>query len=397
MSDSIETPAYIQSLIKAAETGLDGITAKLTELLDLQVIITDTQFQIHSTTFINNLEMEILTIQDYDTSYKASDILVKGVLQKCLVKVLSSKKNKFGYLFIFLKKDSQIDEIHHVIEFASSLCVIIARNSQKVEQEKYSLKEPFLFNLVYGNFKNKEDIISYGAVWNWEFNQSHCIMRFSQVDFDFYTSDRNILNSFQLMVGFELKQRDIEPIILTKKNEVIVVLPINKENGFEDISKLRSFIAKLIRHKVFNGQIVCGVGKIYQNPTELFRSYQEAKWAFELGQIIKEEVPFFSELGIERILYKHDLQDLKEYYYQVLGNLRAFDEENDHNLIEVLMQFAKHDFNLKETSEAMYIHRNTLRYNIKKIEEVLGYKLEDMNNKINIVLALKIKQLHERI
>ena len=67
-------------------------------------------------------------------------------------------------------------------------------------------------------------------------------------------------------------------------------------------------------------EIACGIGEKYRTQPSYFKSYQEAKVAFELGILLKIPTPIFADLGLERILYKHDLQDLKEYYRHTLGS-----------------------------------------------------------------------------
>src|SRR5690606_28648315 len=122
----------------------------------------------------------------------------------------------------------------------------------------------------------------------------------------------------------------IEPILLKKHTEVISILPINEKTNFMDkktFDQCISYIMKQTKRTKIIDRAVCGVGKIYNEANELFRSYQEAKVALELGILLKKEIPHFSDLGIERILYKHDVQELKEFYNRVLGKLILYDKE----------------------------------------------------------------------
>lgn len=71
------------------------------------------------------------------------------------------------------------------------------------------------------------------------------------------------------------------------------------------------------------------------------------------------------DMGLERILYKHDLEDLKEYYHHVLGELAEEDEAED-NLFKLLESFADNQFDMNKTAQATFLHRNTLRYRLNK-------------------------------
>lgn len=55
--------------------------------------------------------------------------------------------------------------------------------------------------------------------------------------------------------------------------------------------------------------------------------------------------------------------------------LLEYDTKNNDDLLDVLDCYLLHDCNLKETSEALFIHRNTLRNKLEKIEEIMGLSL----------------------
>ncbi|WP_348981620.1 helix-turn-helix domain-containing protein [Desulfitobacterium sp. LBE] len=104
------------------------------------------------------------------------------------------------------------------------------------------------------------------------------------------------------------------------------------------------------------------------------------------------KVPFFSDMGLERVLYKHDIQDLKEYRDQVLGDLRK--DESGESLLEILKTFTMNQFDVNKTAQDLFIHRNTLRTRLSKIEAILDRPLDDMSTRLDLTAVLKIEQLH---
>ena len=50
-------------------------------------------------------------------------------------------------------------------------------------------------------------------------------------------------------------------------------------------------------------------------------------------------------------------------------------------------------FNVGKTAEALYIHRNSLQYRLKKIEEILEVDLEDSMEYLDIVNCILVKRL----
>jgi len=47
----------------------------------------------------------------------------------------------------------------------------------------------------------------------------------------------------------------------------------------------------------------------------------------------------------------------------------------------------------KTTSEILFIHVNTLRYRIKKVEEILRIDISKLENVVNLFIALKSRAL----
>ncbi len=110
------------------------------------------------------------------------------------------------------------------------------------------------------------------------------------------------------------------------------------------------------------------------------------------GGLLGVKVPFFSDMGLERVLYKHDIQDLKEYRDQVLGDLRK--DESGESLLEILKTFTMNQFDVNKTAQDLFIHRNTLRTRLSKIEAILDRPLDDMSTRLDLTAVLKIEQLH---
>ena len=124
-------------------------------------------------------------------------------------------------------------------------------------------------------------------------------------------------------------------------------------------------------------------------------SYQEAKVALILGRIlnITDTVPDFSDLGLTRILYNQDHQVLQEFYRETLGDLEKYDSEQKSDFVNTLEKYLNYKCELKAAADALFLHPNTLRYRLKKIEEILDVNLDYMDTKLNLLAAFKITYL----
>ena len=67
-------------------------------------------------------------------------------------------------------------------------------------------------------------------------------------------------------------------------------------------------------------------------------------------------------------------------------------QKNESELLETLEVLVNNLGARNVTANALHLHRNTLIYRIKKIENQTGYDLSDPNSILEIALALRIKK-----
>ena len=69
------------------------------------------------------------------------------------------------------------------------------------------------------------------------------------------------------------------------------------------------------------------------------------------------------------------------------------DEQNDGDMARTLETYFSYLGNLARAAGALHLHRNSLSYRLRRIEELLGVSLEDAEACFRIQLALKLHRL----
>ena len=78
-------------------------------------------------------------------------------------------------------------------------------------------------------------------------------------------------------------------------------------------------------------------------------------------------------------------------------NLKKYDEIfKNKDLVFTAESFFKNDLNITETSEKIFVHRNTLIYRINKIKEISGFDLKKFDDAIRFYMILLIKNMNEK-
>jgi DNA-binding PucR family transcriptional regulator len=101
----------------------------------------------------------------------------------------------------------------------------------------------------------------------------------------------------------------------------------------------------------------------------------------------------FEELGAYKYLLRIALdRGARDETIDALSRLAAYDSERGSSLLRTLEEFLQRRGNISATSEALYIHANTLRQRLRRIGELSGIDLR-RDDWLMVEIALKLAQL----
>jgi purine catabolism regulator len=133
-------------------------------------------------------------------------------------------------------------------------------------------------------------------------------------------------------------------------------------------------------------------------PTERVRtSFHEARCALEatgFANGTSPEVASHRDLGAFTLLLSvQDTEALRHYCDGVLGPIERSDERYAGELLRSLEAFIERNGHWERAAADCYCHRHTLRYRIRRVEELTGRDLSRANDRVEIWLALRAKEL----
>ena len=139
--------------------------------------------------------------------------------------------------------------------------------------------------------------------------------------------------------------------------------------------------------------ISLGVGTTRDGIAGIRRSHTEARQALLLGRRMQGpgHLTLFGDLGVYRLIFAAEgLPELSDLYAQSLGELLAYDRQNNADLISTLDAFFAANGSPKEAAERLGVHRNTVLYRLDRIRDITGYDLDDAGLRLRLQLALHI-------
>jgi purine catabolism regulator len=126
------------------------------------------------------------------------------------------------------------------------------------------------------------------------------------------------------------------------------------------------------------------------------RVYQEARFALDAAPAagVDGQVACIEDLGSHRLLLALQ-QDaaLDAFSRGLLAPLRAYDRRQHGDLVASLRTFLERNGNWESAARALGVHRHTLRYRIRRVEELTGRDLDAAGDRVEFWLALQAEQV----
>ncbi|MCE7791799.1 helix-turn-helix domain-containing protein [Salipaludibacillus sp. CUR1] len=280
----------------------------------------------------------------------------------------------------------------------ASLISISKQKDSEMEEFNHKFQSHFIYDLIYNNFDSQKTIIEQGKTWGWNFERPHHLAVLDVGLNDTAVSDPDWNMELHDFIQKNFNERGNSFIINFQEQLLIFVEEKNVNEKAVHKKVVKNFFQTIIRacEKKWPEYVFSiGIGKCYRQTRHLNKSFQEAKMALQLGhEWSKEENVFHIEdLGVLRLLFYLNKDQLLDFSNDYLEPLLVSDRENGTDYINTLKYFILHDMSIQEASQGLFIHQNTLRKRMRKINELIGLDVYDHQDFINVSIAVKIHSI----
>ncbi|MEA4895612.1 MAG: helix-turn-helix domain-containing protein [Oscillospiraceae bacterium] len=141
-----------------------------------------------------------------------------------------------------------------------------------------------------------------------------------------------------------------------------------------------------------------GLSGAFSRAEDFAAYYSQARRALELESRLcfGSRVCRFSDYAFFDLLGAVEKpQKLGSFCHPALGRLLAYDTENNTELLRTLETFLSCDRSVKQSSEKLFIHRNSLAYRLKRIFELTSIDLDDDSTRFLLEMSFRIRRYTE--
>lgn len=171
------------------------------------------------------------------------------------------------------------------------------------------------------------------------------------------------------------------------QNKITVLLLCDRKEALSATakSKLTEFLT--------SNQMNAGVSACFSELAGLKDHYNQSIKALELGVAInpKQKLFYYDAYAFYYLLeMAGDQNRLKDFCSGALTDLMDYDQKYQTNYCHNLIIHLQNDGNVTKTAQYFQIHRNSMKYRIKKIEEIMAVSLADSEIKFSLMMSFKL-------
>lgn len=314
---------------------------------------------------------------------------------KYIIFKVKSINSVLAFLCIELKRDRVLTgtDIEIIKEIIPTISIYLLSNSNKASLF-YKSQDDFYFSIIDGNYDNDELKLREEASYrNVDFNKSRYVWIIDSTikdPNDFIRFEKKIVSTMQMC----------DTVFFYRKDNRRITFIVENKKLHSNIKLLESFFIKCTEDlsKSFKGQdFNIGISKICNSLKYIHYANEEASFALKIGKKIKKTssgVYIYDDFMIYHLLYEiSGHPTLSKLYKNTIERIKKYDSENKTELLKTLEALVECDFSISQTSDKLFIHRNTLYKRVNKLNDILDSDVDKSENRLILQIALKLNEI----
>jgi len=291
------------------------------------------------------------------------------------------------------KPERQWKELDHVaMKHAATLCALEYAKERAIAAAEWRLQGDFVEELLRGHSLSGSELESRSRLLGYPLTGSHLV---ASVGVALQNGESQDLQQTCITLWKRLCDRHQRPYLIRERaHAVLIVLPADKTSEWL-LQQLSEQWLKL----PYSAPLHIGISRPRADLAQLAEAAEEAVFAlrsYALLALPPSLLPYGEMKGYQFLYpYHRQPEHLRALWEPLLDRLLAHDRKHNQQLLDTLDIYLRYNLNGLQASQALYIHRHTLKYRLQQIEEKTGCKLEDAHLRWQLQLALMAYRLHQ--
>jgi sugar diacid utilization regulator len=399
--------------------GIPTIARTLARLVDRPVLVQDQFLRVvceaHPTeepaTALTPLTQELLSSpglrlgqRDARGPFELPALPERGLDHPCAVAPIVAGRDLLGYVSLALAELPAPPLTMRTLAHAATVLALAIVKDRLAHEIELRVRHGFAEDLIAGRFDDAQLMRDRGRYLGYDLRGPFQVLVF---DIDHESHDHT--RAQQPEAGIDrLRQRFFSVLQSVAMAHAPHVLIANRHGNVAVIltavegprASAADAIVHAVQHAVARAlpdlSVSVGIGRVTDHLGKIATSYQEAERALRVIRRFggQAKVLRYTDIGAARLLFHvNEPAELIDFARQRLGPVLAYDQRHGGILIQALEAYLDAGQSVPLAAEQLSLHPNTLRYRLRKVEELLGAPLADVSLLLDIQLARMILRL----
>jgi purine catabolism regulator len=309
-----------------------------------------------------------------------------GMTMERVVAPIVAGREIYGYIWI-VAGDHPLTELDEMaIDDAATVGALVLLKEQAVREAQLAVRGDFLTHLLRTDVEQDSFSLERAHLVGYQFDQPHQVL--------FVIGKSLAGGTVQQLSGRLdnwLRSLGQWGLVVVRERGIAMILESKSNTTGQEIA---TRLLQEINHPV--QPLAVGVGQVCLAGKPLSRSFEEALEAADIAWRLGGEprVACFWELGLLDWVYHlpHEVLTSNGYLAK-LHKLADHDSRTNGDMVRTLEAYLEYGGALAEAAAVLNIHRNTLLYRLGRVEEITDLDLKDVEQRLNVHVALKAYQL----
>jgi GAF domain-containing protein/sugar diacid utilization regulator len=287
-----------------------------------------------------------------------------------------------------------------VREAATVVALVLTRERIALETER-RLRGDLLTEIVTGVLEDEDNLLRRATLLGHDLLAPHALLLVDVQPSTLRSGSReglatltNVKQDLCELVRELVWRNTPQWLIASRGSQVLALLRLAGESPDEKVLATARRLHGLAARRWPNARISVVVSRACRGVREVAAGCSEAQRFLELHRALGQRggVILVERLGLYSILLQQrELgQELLVFAGDRLGPLREYDLKHDGNLVACLRAYLAAGGELKVAARELYLHRNSVRYKLRRISEITGLALSDPEVRFQLQLAFRI-------
>lgn len=393
--------------------GLAAIASALSELIDRPVAITDMWGNVTVAANFDEADeviAAILTIAPRpDGEWRMGPIWIDA-RRIWIAPILSGRQKVVDGFIVISDPNGQLDQFDLIaVEQTATIAALDLVKQRAVLEAERRLKRDFVEDMLGGGYHSVEAIRARARSLGWDLSGKRVVVLVDLNSFEQYylahigqgeEHFQHIKERFLHTVTQVVLEHNPLSILVDRSDSIILLPHFEQETppsqARREVQALAEPICEQAQEQLDGLTISVAIGGFYDSVAGLRRSYSEAKAAMDVGRKMsrRQSITWYDDIALYVLLDRLAAQpEARRWFEQTISPLIEYDRNNGTELVKTLETYFDANQMLQQAAYQLFIHPKTLKYRLRRIEEILGTDPFSGDKQLSLYLATKMAKL----